>query len=83
MRRKESVSMSRRTTGILLGSGLALCLLGIVLIVLAGGWAATGLGTPHSGTPLAVIGTMFATGGPIIMLAAALAAFLVRFNPPR
>ena len=50
--------------------GLMLGVLGIAVTVIAGGWAATGIGTAHSGTPVGVIGAML-TGWGVLLAAIA------------
>lgn len=57
--------------------GVALTLAGIVITLLAGGWAATGLGTDHSGTPAGIIGAVLTGWGVGLTCGALITSFFM------
>lgn len=58
--------------------GLVLGIVGIALTLAAGGWAATGIGTNHSGTAAGVIGAILTGWGVLLALVAFLTSALMR-----
>jgi hypothetical protein len=58
--------------------GLALGMVGIVVVLVAGGWAATGIGTNHSGTTAGVIGAMITGWGFVLAFTTWFTSLLMR-----
>jgi hypothetical protein len=53
-------------------------MVGIVVVLVAGGWAATGIGTNHSGTTAGVIGAMITGWGFVLAFTTWFTSLLMR-----
>lgn len=58
--------------------GLALAVAGVVMVFFAGGWAATGVGTNHSGSFAGVVGAMLVGWGVVLVVATLFTAAMMR-----
>ena len=75
--------MSKQPYQALIMIGLLLAAIGaIALFTIAGGWAATGIGTDHSGTRRGVLSVMLLLGGLILMFVGSLGAAIRRSSSP-
>jgi hypothetical protein len=61
--------------------GLALLALGVVALFISGGWAATGIGTDHSGTLGGVLGAMLFGWGVVMIVTVCFTALMMRLMP--
>jgi len=58
--------------------GLFVGAAGLVTLYFAGGWAATGIGTNHSGTGAGVVGVMLTGWGAVLVVATLFTAAMMR-----
>jgi hypothetical protein len=72
--------MSQRQFRVMVSGGVALVALGVVTLYIAGGWAATGIGTSHSGTTGGVWGAMFVGWGAVLLFVTCVTALTMRLT---